>query len=92
MPWVTEFDDGMRRAIAGPDMVLLRTTVPLGGEDFKTVGEFTVVPRETVPFTLTYMPSHLLNFRGREPFRTTARYSTVFGWAGSPKVDFRSMG
>ena len=59
VPWMTKFDDGMRRAIAGPDMVLLRTTVPLRGEDFKTVGEFTVVSGETIPFTLTYMPSHL---------------------------------
>ena len=59
VPWMTKFDDGMRRAVAGPDMVLLRTTAPLRGEDFKTVGEFTVGPGETVPFTLTYMPSHL---------------------------------
>ena len=29
-----------RRAIAGPDMVLLRTAAPLRGEDFNTVGEF----------------------------------------------------
>ena len=59
VPWMTKLDDGMRRAIAGPDMVLLRTTAPLRGEDFKTVGEFTVGPGETVPFTLTYMQSHL---------------------------------
>jgi len=59
VPWMTKLDDGTRRAIAGPDMVLLRTTAPLRGEDFKTVGEFTVSPGETVPFTLTYTPSHL---------------------------------
>jgi GH15 family glucan-1,4-alpha-glucosidase len=59
VPWMTKLDDGMRRAIAGPDMVLLRTTALLRGEDFKTVGEFIVGPGETIPFTLTYMPSHL---------------------------------
>ena len=59
VPWMTKFDDGMRRAVAGPDMVLLRTPATLRGEDFKTVGEFTVQPGETVPFTLTYVPSHL---------------------------------
>jgi GH15 family glucan-1,4-alpha-glucosidase len=59
VPWMTKFDDGMRRAVAGPDMVLLRTTATLRGEDFKTMGEFTVGPGETVPFTLTHMPSHL---------------------------------
>jgi GH15 family glucan-1,4-alpha-glucosidase len=59
VPWMTKFDDGTRRAVAGPDMVLLRTTAPLRGEDFKTIGEFTVGPGETVPFTLTHMPSYL---------------------------------
>ncbi len=29
------------------------------GENFKTVGEFTVAAGETVPFTLIYSPSHL---------------------------------
>jgi GH15 family glucan-1,4-alpha-glucosidase len=59
VPWMTKLGDGTHRAIAGPDMVLLRTTAPLHGEDFKTVGEFTVGAGETVPFTLTYLPSHL---------------------------------
>ena len=31
----------------------------LRGENFKTVGEFTVAAGETVPFTLIYAPSHL---------------------------------
>jgi GH15 family glucan-1,4-alpha-glucosidase len=59
VPWMTKFNDGIRRAVAGPDMVLLRTPATLRGEDFKTVGEFTVQPGETVPFTLSYVPSHL---------------------------------
>jgi GH15 family glucan-1,4-alpha-glucosidase len=59
VPWMTKLDDGTLRAVAGPDMVLLRTTVSLRGEDFKTIGKFTVGAGETVPFTLTYMPSHL---------------------------------
>jgi len=59
VPWMTKLGDGMQRAIAGPDMVVLRTTTPLRGEDFKTVGEFTVGAGETVPFSLTYSPSHL---------------------------------
>jgi len=59
VPWMMRLDDGTRRAVAGPDMVLLRTAVPLRGEDLKTLGEFTVNAGETVPFTLTYAPSHL---------------------------------
>jgi GH15 family glucan-1,4-alpha-glucosidase len=59
VPWVTTREDGTLTAIAGPDMVVLRTPVPLRGEDRKTVGEFTVSAGEMVPFVLTYGPSHL---------------------------------
>jgi GH15 family glucan-1,4-alpha-glucosidase len=58
VPWVTRLEDGTLRAIAGPDMVLLRTPVRLVGQDLTTVGEFTVAAGETVPFVLTYAPSH----------------------------------
>src|SRR2546425_12725962 len=59
VPWVTRHDDGTLRAIAGPDMVVLRTPVHLTGQNLTTVGEFTVVAGQTVPFVLTYVPSHL---------------------------------
>jgi hypothetical protein len=59
LPCMMRLDDGARRAIAGPDMVLPRTAVPLRGEDLKTIGEFTVSVGETVSFTLVYSPSHL---------------------------------
>jgi GH15 family glucan-1,4-alpha-glucosidase len=59
VPWVTRLDDGTRRAIAGPDMLLLRTAVSLRGENLKTVGEFVVNAGETVSFSLTYAPSHV---------------------------------
>jgi GH15 family glucan-1,4-alpha-glucosidase len=59
VPWVTRLEHGVRCAVAGPDRVVLRTPVSLRGEDLKTVGEFTVAAGETVPFVLTYSPSHL---------------------------------
>src|SRR3954469_5780506 len=59
VPWVTQLDDGTLRAIAGPDMVLLRTPVHLVGQNMKTIGEFTVAAGETVPFELTESRSHL---------------------------------
>jgi GH15 family glucan-1,4-alpha-glucosidase len=59
VPWVTRLDDGTLRAVAGPDMVLLRTPVPLIGQNFKTVGKFTVVAGQMVPFVLTDAHSHL---------------------------------
>ena len=59
VPWVTRLDDGTLRAVAGPDMVLLRTLAPLVGKDLKTIAEFTVAAGEIVPFVLTAAPSHL---------------------------------
>ena len=59
IPWVTRLDDGSVRAIAGPDMVVLRTPASLHGVDFKTVGEFTISAGQTIPFVLTYGASHL---------------------------------
>jgi GH15 family glucan-1,4-alpha-glucosidase len=60
IPWVTRLPDGTGlRAIAGPDMVLLRTGIPLHGENLKTVGEFTIRSGESASFVLTYGPSHL---------------------------------
>ncbi len=46
-------------AIGGPERVVLRTPAPLRGEDLKTVGKFTVDAGETIPFVLSYGPSHL---------------------------------
>jgi hypothetical protein len=46
------------RAIAGPDMVLLRTPVHLKGKNMTTVGEFTVMRGETIPLVLSYARSH----------------------------------
>jgi GH15 family glucan-1,4-alpha-glucosidase len=58
VPWVSRLDDGALRAIAGPDMTILRTPAPLRGEGLTTRGEFAVAEGETVPFVLTYAPSH----------------------------------
>src|SRR4029077_7712511 len=59
VPWVSRMDDGSLRAIAGPNMVILRASVPTRGENLKTVSEFTVSEGETVSFVLTHCGSHL---------------------------------
>lgn len=59
VPWVNRLEDGTLRAIAGPDMITLRTPVRLKGKGLTTVGEFEVAAGETVPFVLTYGLSHL---------------------------------
>ena len=59
VPWVSRLEDGSLRAIAGPDMTLLRTRAPLRGEGLKTVAQFNVSAGESIPFVLTYCASHL---------------------------------
>jgi GH15 family glucan-1,4-alpha-glucosidase len=57
IPWVRRTEDGLS-AVAGPDALRLRTPAELRGQDFRTVAEFTVSPRQRVPFVLTWYPSH----------------------------------
>ena len=59
IPWVKRTEDGALLAICGPDMTVLRTRVETRGEDMTTVADFEVSAGETVPFVLTYGPSHL---------------------------------
>ncbi|GAC1337602.1 MAG: glycoside hydrolase family 15 protein [Bradyrhizobium sp.] len=59
IPWVKRTEDGALLAICGPDMTVLRTPVETRGEDMTTVAEFDVKEGETIPFVLTYGPSHL---------------------------------
>ncbi|RTE94457.1 glycoside hydrolase family 15 protein [Bradyrhizobium sp. LVM 105] len=58
IPWVRRIDHSLM-AIAGQDMTVLRTPVETRGEDLTTVSDFEVRAGETVPFVLTYGPSHL---------------------------------
>jgi GH15 family glucan-1,4-alpha-glucosidase len=59
VPWVTSSEAGELLAIAGPDMLLLRTPVELRGERLTTVGDFVVSAGQQVPFVLSYASSHL---------------------------------
>jgi GH15 family glucan-1,4-alpha-glucosidase len=61
VPWVTRLPDGWHgvRAVAGPDMTVLRSTVPVKGIEMKTRARFEVGAGETVSFVLTHSPSHL---------------------------------
>jgi GH15 family glucan-1,4-alpha-glucosidase len=59
IPWVKRTGDGALLAICGQDMTVLRTPVETRGEDLTTVADFEVSAGETIPFVLTYGPSHL---------------------------------
>lgn len=58
VPWVTRLSDGTLCAVAGPDMLVLRTPAQMKGENLKTVAEFTVDEGQTVPFVLSYGVSY----------------------------------
>jgi GH15 family glucan-1,4-alpha-glucosidase len=53
IPWVERVDHHLR-AIAGPQLVVLRTEAPLHGEGLTTVSEFEVREGESVCFVLSY--------------------------------------
>jgi GH15 family glucan-1,4-alpha-glucosidase len=57
IPWVRNIE-GTLMAVAGPDLVTVRTPVELVGRDLRTYAAFTVVEGDRVPFVLTWSPSH----------------------------------
>ncbi|MGI4946493.1 MAG: glycoside hydrolase family 15 protein [Janthinobacterium lividum] len=60
VPWVTRRKGGNGFvAVAGPELVVLRTPVALHGRDLRTVSEFTVREGDRISFVLTHGPSHL---------------------------------
>lgn len=53
VPWVTSDHDGLH-AIGGPDALVLRSDVPLHGENRMSVGEFTISAGQRVGFDLAW--------------------------------------
>jgi GH15 family glucan-1,4-alpha-glucosidase len=53
VPWVTATTDGVR-AVAGPNLTVLHASVPVRGEDMKTVADFEVSKGQRIWFTLTH--------------------------------------
>jgi GH15 family glucan-1,4-alpha-glucosidase len=82
VPWVSRMDDGRLRAIAGPDMIVVRSDVELRGVGRTTVGEFSVAEGDRVAFVMSWGPSHLPPPETEDPYtalETTERYWT--DWA-----------
>jgi GH15 family glucan-1,4-alpha-glucosidase len=57
IPWVTAIEDGVR-AVAGANLAILHASVPVRGENLKTVAEFEVRRGESAWFTLTHGRSY----------------------------------
>lgn len=58
VPWLTREANGLK-AIAGPDMLHFHSPVMPHGEGLHSVADFTVSAGQTVPFVITFHPSHL---------------------------------
>ncbi|MBI1406860.1 MAG: glycoside hydrolase family 15 protein [Caulobacter sp.] len=90
IPWMTRTDGGAHRAIAGPDMVVLRTPVGIRGDGWFTEAEFVVSAGETTPFTLTWAPSHEPMPPATSPPKTLADTEAFWrGWASQAGVEGR---
>lgn len=57
IPWVTRMPGGVR-AVAGPNLALLRASVPVHGEGLTTVADFTLRADQRAWFVLTYGRSY----------------------------------
>jgi GH15 family glucan-1,4-alpha-glucosidase len=90
VPWVTQPEPGVLRAIAGPDMVVLRSPVATEGEAMKTVARFTVAAGEAVPFVLSHRPSHLPMPGPVDPQKSLAETEAFWrDWSGRATRDGR---
>jgi len=82
VPWVSRMDDGRLRAIAGPDMMIIRSDIDLRGVGRTTVGEFSVAVGEQVNFVISWGPSNLAAPKSADPkaaLRDTEEFWT--NWA-----------
>lgn len=59
VPWVSRIDRQTIKAIAGPDMVVVRGDIEMKGEALSTVSEFELDEGGSASFSLTYQASHL---------------------------------
>jgi GH15 family glucan-1,4-alpha-glucosidase len=85
IPWVRKRDYGLS-AISGPNAIALRTAVPLQSKDFTTFAEFTVSEGQSVPFRLTWYPSHQSEPDDKDPLSVlSATEQRWRDWAGRCK-------
>lgn len=58
IPWVNRIDSKTVAAVAGPNLLSIRTPVELKGENMHSAAHFKVRAGERVPFVLSYRESH----------------------------------
>ncbi len=78
VPWVRKLADGSVLAIAGPNSLLLHTSVPLHGENLRSCAHFAVHAGERLPFSLQWHRSYKPRPHATDPGDDLAR--TVAWW------------
>jgi GH15 family glucan-1,4-alpha-glucosidase len=78
VPWVRRTAGGLT-AIGGPDSLLLRTSVPLKSENFRTTATFAVCQGQRTSFDLTWFPSHEHPSQQLDPERALEK--TIAWWS-----------
>ena len=87
VPWVRH-EGGALHAVAGPDSVWLRTPVPVWGENWTTLADFTVAEGERAPFMLTWHASHRPAPRRIDPIQALGDTEAWWGeWASG--IDYQ---
>jgi GH15 family glucan-1,4-alpha-glucosidase len=78
LPWVRRHGDAIR-AIAGPDSICLNSPVHSTGQNMAHLATFTVRPGDSLPFVMSWQPSHL-DVATPVDAQTTLEQTTKF-WA-----------
>jgi GH15 family glucan-1,4-alpha-glucosidase len=88
VPWVTlSADRKALRAVAGPDLALLCSPVPLENKDRRTYARFEVSAGETFAFVLTHEESHHEVSVKLDPQKALAQTEAFWkGWCARCKV------
>jgi GH15 family glucan-1,4-alpha-glucosidase len=83
MPWVSRLDETTLTAVAGPDMLVVRSPIAVEGEGMHSIARFAVAKGDSIPFVLAWGPSHLPPPAALDPY-AELRDSLAFweGWSG----------
>lgn len=82
VPWISRLGATTLQAIAGPDMVVLRTRAPLRPDGYRHCADFTITAGDSLAFTLGYGPSHQVPPDAIDPFEALEMtHKTWEGWA-----------
>jgi GH15 family glucan-1,4-alpha-glucosidase len=89
IPWVHRLpgDDDLLLITAGPDTLELRGSIPVRGEELKTVASFTLSAGERQWFSLNYRYSHLETLPQVDAFEELDQAETIWhNWSSRCKV------